>query len=110
MAMRGSNDDDTMGKNEPTQNVQQSLSHSAIEDIGLRINDNYSDTVIKKNQYEVVNTSNNQSDISTWRKSSTSMLTGDTNQENHSMLDRTLMQGSQQLSTAHSTNNQQFCN
>ena len=84
--------------------------NSAIEDIGLRINDNYSDTVIKNNQYEVVNTSNNQSDISTWRKSSTSMLTGDTNQENHSMLDRNLMEGSQQLSTAHSTNNQQFCN
>ena len=104
------NDDDTMGKNDPTQNVQQSLSQFPIKDIGLRINDNYSDTVIKKNQYEVVNTSNNQSDISTWRKSSTSMITGDTNQENHSMLDRNLMEGSQQLSTAHSTNNQQFCN
>ena len=40
------NDDDTMGKNDPTQNVQQSLSQFPIKDIGLRINDNYSDTVI----------------------------------------------------------------
>ena len=99
-----------MGKNEPRDNLQDGVSRAGMEDIGLRINDNYSDTVIKNNQYEVVNTTNTQSDISTRKKSCTSMLTGDSNQDNNSMLDRNLMQGSQQFSTANSTDNQQLCN
>ena len=104
------NDDDTIGKNEPRPNLQEGLSHCGMEDIGLRINDNYSDTVIKNNQYEVVNTNNSQSDIGTWKQSSRSMLPGDSNQDNNSMLDRNLMQESQDMRTANSTNNQQVCN
>ena len=98
------NHEDTIEKNDTIPNLQDGVSNSAIEDVGLRLNDNYSDTVIKNNQYQVVNTTNTQSHIST------SMLTANTNEDSNSMVDRNWHLGSQQLSTSNSSSHRQVSN
>ena len=84
--------------------VRQSNIIPGMGNVGLTINDNYSDTVIRNNQYEVVNTTNSQSHISTWNNSSTSNLTPNTDEDNTSIMDRHLIAGTQQLNTTNSTN------